>query len=332
MLHHPRLTLLLPLLLCMPLSPLAAQHQGGNLHVYVTYPNDRAPSEQLKVELISGASGTQAAEAYTDDRGEIQFANVAVGTYQLSVSGQSIQATVSEMFDVDTRRSTQSILVRVKPAAANGEANARNAGGPTVSAGDLKVPEEASKEFDKATKLIAKQQWQKAIDQLNKSLALYPAYAEAYTNLGVVYARMGDSDKERESLQKAIAANDHFAPALVNLARLEMKDHNFAAAEGHLNQATAADPADPRTLALLAQAQLLDHHYEDAIATASRVHAMSHDSSYALVHYVAARACERLNRLSDAVNEFKLFLTEEPPGERATAASKEMAAIQKHLQ
>ena len=331
MVRHRRLALLLLALLCLPLSQLAAQHRGGNLQVYVTYPDERPPSEQLKVELISGSSGTQQAETYTDDRGRAQFVSVALGTYQVSVSGQSIQATVSDPFEVDERKTTQSILVTVKPAAANGEANASNAGSPTVSASDLKVPEEASHEFDKATKLIAKQQWQKAIEQLNKALALYPAYAEAYTNLGVVYARLGDSDKERDALQKAIAANGHFAPALVNLARLEMKDHNFAASEAHLNQATAVDPTDPQTLALLAQAQLLDHHYEEAIATAGRVHAMSHES-YALVHYVAARACERLNRLPDAVNEFKLFLSEEPPGERATAARQEMVAIQKQLQ
>jgi len=331
--HPPLALLLLPLLplLLLPLSQAAAQHQSGNILVRVTYPDDRAVSGQLKVGLISGSNGNQIAQTFTDDRGEARFLNVALGNYHVSVSGQGIQATQSETFEVDERKGTQSVLIRVQPAAANGEANPSNAGGPTVSTSDLKVPKKASQEFDKATKLIAKQQWQKAIDQLNKALALYPAYAEAYNNLGVVYARLGDPDNEREALQKAIAANDRFAPALVNLARVEMKEQNFAAAEAHLNQATAVHAADPRTLALLAQAQLLDHHYEDAIATAGKVHAMSHDS-YAVVHYVAARACERLNRLPDAVNELKLFLTEEPSGERATAARQELAAIQKQLQ
>jgi tetratricopeptide (TPR) repeat protein len=327
MLHPRRLTLLLLPFLSLPLA-LFAQHQGGNLHVFVTYANDRPPSEQLKVELISGSSGTELAQSYTDEHGEVHFANVAVGTYQLSVSGQSIQATVSDMFDVDTRRSTQSILVRVKPATENGGANAPSTGGPTVSASDLKLPEDASREFDKATELMVKQQWQKAIERLNRALALYPAYAQAYTNLGVAYARLGDSDTEREALQKAIAANDHFAPALVNLARMEVKERNYAAAEAHLNQATAADPTDVGALALLAQVQLLDRHYEGAIANARKVHAMPHDS-FALVHYVAARACERLNRLADAIVEFELFLSEEPSGARATAARQEMGAIQK---
>jgi len=331
MLHHRCLTRLLLPLLCLPVSELVAQRQGGNLHVYVTYPDDRAPTEQMKVELISASTGMQAGETYTNDHGGAQFTNVPTGSYQLSVTGQNVEATVGDRFDVDPRKGTQSVFVRVKPIAVNGEANAANAGGPTISASDLRVPEGASKEFDKAAKLIAKQEWQKAIDPLNRAVALYPDYAEAYTNLGVVYARLGDSQKEREALQKAIAVNDHFAPAFVNLARLEIKDHNFAAAETHLKQATSIDPTDAQSLALLAQVQLLDHHYEDAIANAGKVHSLSH-KAYALVHYVAARACERLNRLPDAVAQFKLFLTEEPSGERATAARQEMAAIQKQLQ
>jgi len=329
--HRRRFVLLLPFL-CLPLSQLAAQHNSGNLRVYITYPDDRAVTEQLKVELISGANGTQLAQTYTNDHGGAGFGNVATGTYRLEVSGQNIETTMSEMVEVDPRKGTQSIFVRVKPAvdSSNGEAN-RHAGGPTVSAGDLKVPEQASKEFDKATKLIAQEHWEKAIDQLNKALALYPAYAEAYNNLGVVYARLGDSQKEREALQKAVAANDHFAPAFVNLARLEMKNKNFAAAETYLIQATTVDPTDAGSLALLAQVQLMDHHYEDAVASAGKVHSLAHEP-YALVHYVAARAWERLHRFPEALAEFKLFLSEEPPGDRAAAARQEMAAVQKQLQ
>jgi tetratricopeptide (TPR) repeat protein len=296
----------------------------------VTYPDDRAPTEQMKVQLISASTGMQFGETYTNDHGGAQFVNVPTGSYQLSVTGQNIEPTLGDRFDVDPRKGTQSAFVRVKPAAdANGAKP--TGGGPTISASDLRVPEGASKEFDKAAKLIAKQEWQKAIDPLNRAVALYPDYAEAYTNLGVVYARLGDSAKEREALQKAIAANDHFAPAFVNLARLEIKYHNFAAAEAHLKQATSIDPTDAQSLSLLAQVQLLDHHYEDAIANAGKVHSMSH-KAYSLVHYVAARACEHLNRLPDAVAQFKLFLTEEPAGERATAAREEMAALQKQLQ
>jgi tetratricopeptide (TPR) repeat protein len=328
MLHHRPLALLLLPLLSMSVSPAAAELQTGDVKVYVTYPDDRAATEQIKIDLISGAN--QVAETFTNDHGQAQFFGVPIGNYRVQAGGEGIQTTESEMFEVDARKGSQSIFVRVRPTAENGGTKKTSGANATVSASDLKLSKKASQEFDKATKLIARQEWQKAIDQLNKALALYPAYAEAYTNLGVVYSRLGDAGKEREALEKAIAANDHFPPALVNLARMEMKEHNFATAEAHLNQAAAADPTDPRTLALLAQAQLLDHHYEEAIASAGKVHAMSH-GAFALVHYVAARAWERLNRLPDAVRELKLFLTEEPSGEHATSARQEMAAIEKQL-
>lgn len=327
MFHRRPLVFFLLLFLCLPVSPAIAQIKSGDIHVHVTYPDDRAPTAQLKVVLIG--DGNQVAQTFTNDNGQAQFVNVGIGSYQVSVSGSGIQTTISETFEVDARKGTQSIFVRVKPAE-NGEPRTVKGQSAMIAANDLKVPKKASQAFDKATKLIAKQQWQPAIDQLNKALALYPSYAEAYNNLGVVYARLGDQAKERESLQKATAANDHFAPAFVNLARMEMKGHNFSAAEADLNKATSADPTDVRTLALLAQAQLLDVHYEDAIVSARKVHSLPHNS-YALVHYVAARACERLHRLSEAVSELGLFLSEEPTGERASAARQEMAALQQQL-
>jgi tetratricopeptide (TPR) repeat protein len=329
MVHSRSLALLLLPLVFVSLPRAAAQINTGNVHVYVTYSDDRPVTEQVKVALVGGSSGSQISDTFTNDRGEVTFMNVNAGNYHVVVSGAGIQSAESDSFLVDERKSTQSVLVRVRRQGDNGEAKAGKSG--TISASDLKVPKKASQEFDKATKLMANQEWQKAIDQLNQALALYPGYAEAYTNLGVVYARLGDSEKEREALQKAIAANDHFAPAFSNLARMEMKEHNFAAAEGHLTQAVSADPTDVRTLVLLAQSQLLNHHYQDAIASAGKVHSMAHDT-YALVHFVAARAWERLNRFPDAVSEFKIFLTEEPTGDRATAARQEMAAIEKQLQ
>jgi tetratricopeptide (TPR) repeat protein len=327
MLRYRPLALLLLPLLCFPTSPAIAQIKAGNIHVHVTFPDDRAPTVQLKVVLIG--DGNQVAETFTNNNGQAQFVNVALGNYQVSVTGSGIQTTTTEMFEVDARKGTQSIFIKVKPAE-NGEAKTVKGASATVAANDLKVPKKASQAFDKATKLIAKQRWQQAIDQLNKALALYPSYAEAYNNLAVVYARLGDTAKERAAFQKATAANDHFAPAFVNLARLEMKEHNFAGAEADLTKASAADPTDVRTLALLAQAQLLDVHYEDAIVSAHKVHTLPH-SSYALVHYVAARACERLHRLPEAVSELGLFLSEEPTGERASAARQEMAALQQQL-
>lgn len=306
------------------LSETKAQLTTGNVHVYVTFPDDRSPQEQMKVELIG--SGNEVARTFTNDHGQAQFMEVEIGNYRVRVSGQGIQPAESEMFGVDARKGTQTIFVRVRPNRAGAEQSSGN-GAPTVAASDLKVPKNAKKELNKATQLIADQQWQKAVERLDQAIALYPQYAEAYTDLGVAYARLGDTDKEREAFHKAIEVDDHFAPALVNLAQMEMRLHNFPAAEGDLKKALSIKPIDVRTLVLLAQTELLNSEYEEVIATARRVHAMSH-ASFGRIHYVAARAFERLNRIPEAVTELKLFLKEEPSGPLTAAANQELAAIQ----
>jgi len=316
----------LSLLSLVLVAETAAQNSTGNVHVHVTFPDDRVPQRQLKVELVG--AGNQIAQTFTNDQGQAQFVGVALGTYYVRVSGEGIEDTESEAIDVDARKATQSVFVRVRPAS-NAEKNGA-AGVPTVSAGNLRIPAKASKEFDKATELMSKQEWQKAIERLNKALAIYPDYAQAYNNLGVAYARLGNSEKEREALQKAVAANDHFAPAFVNLGQMELRLHNFNAAQGDLEKASSVDPSDARTLVLLAQAELLNGRFQEVIATAQKVHSMSH-ASFARIHYIAARAFEKLNRLPDAVTELKLFLHEESAGPLTAAANQELAVIQKEI-
>jgi Flp pilus assembly protein TadD len=201
---------------------------------------------------------------------------------------------------------------------------------PFVTVGDLSIPEGARKEFDKANQLIARDNWQKAIARLNKAIAIYPQYAEAYNNLGMAYGRLGDKVRDREALQKAVSLNDHFAPAYVNLARLAIADRDFPQAEALLNRATAIAPNDSQILVLLASAELLNQHYDQALATCRRVHSTSRNA-HALVHYIAARVFEHEKRPADALAELQTFLSEEQSGPRADAARKEMISLQPGL-
>jgi tetratricopeptide (TPR) repeat protein len=275
--------------------------------------------------LMVSAGNTPVAESYTNDSGLTDFDEVEVGNYHLVVSGEGIEQTDTGMFEVDSRRGTQFQTVSVKRTE---EASKKaGPGAPMVAVGDINIPKAAVKEFDKASNLIAKQEWKKAINQLNRALALYPQYVQAYNNLGVVYARLGDRISERTALQKAISLNDHFAPAWVNLARMAIVDRDFSTAETLLEKATTLTPTDSQTLLILANVELMNLHYDQAIVNCRKVHSLAQDS-HALVHFIAARALEHQSRSSDAANELHTFLKEEPSGIRADAARKELASLQ----
>jgi Flp pilus assembly protein TadD len=316
---------LIVLLQWLTVCDLAAQSHPANLRVYVTYLDDRAPHEQLKIELLSGDTGTRVMDAYTNERGEAELANIAVGNYQISVTGQTIQPTVSDLFEVDERRTTQAVFVRVRPAVRDGDN--QTGAGPAVAVRDMNIPESASKQFDQESEAMNHQDWQKAVTHLNQAVAIYPKYVEAYTNLGAAYEHLNDSAHERESLEKAIGLDGHFAPALMNLGMLSLAEKKYAEAEDELGRASAADSTNPQILMLLAQAQLLNKHFDQAVASADKLHALPRHEKYAKAHYIAARAFEHENRASDAAVQLQDFLNEQPTGPMADAVRKELANL-----
>jgi|SRR5579862_2310722 len=271
---------------------------------------------------LMGRSGP-VAEGVANDQCIVDFLNIPVGTYRLIASGQNFA-------DVDTG----SILMD-SSGAPEYEIKVRRVSEPEhvdgvrvgqlVAAADLAVPFRAQKEFDKANELVAKQELTQAIQRLDKAIADYPAYAGAYNNLGVIYARMGDRQREREALQKAISINDHFAPAYVNLGRMDISTGDFSGAESELTKASSLDPTDAMTLVLLTYSEFMERHIDQAIATSSKAHALS--GPHAFVHQLAARAYEQKRDAADAVLELEQFLKEEPQGARADVARKELAAV-----
>ena len=292
---------------------------GHRLRVRVAFTNGVCDAS-THVKLISHSGPV--ADATPNDQCEVDFGYVPDSTYHVSVSGQNIVDTDNI---ITTSAGSNDVEVKIKRA---GEAE-RGADAPmsaSVSAADLRVPAKAQKEFDKANELIARNDLPKAVDALNRSIALYPSYANAYNNLGVIYARLGDRARERDALNKAISINDHFAPAYVNLGRMNIATGDFASAETALNKAASYDPLDAMTFVLLAYSQFMAHHADEAIATSRIAHRLA--GPHAFAHQVAARSFEQRREAANAIAELELFLKEEPSGPRADSARKELAQLQ----
>jgi len=324
MLHHrlPAFGLFIIVGLCA--NPLRGQQGIGNVHVHVVYPSDRSAGLHLRVRLMSGSNSTPVSENFTNDQGVTEFTGVPVGGYHVIVTGDGIEETDSGEFEIDLRKTSQNLFITVR---SSESASKQAAAGPrSVATVDLNVPDSARKEFDEASKAMASQEWAKAIQRLKRATSIYPQYAPAYNNMGVAYGRMNEPAQERDALEKAISLNDHFVPAFVNLAKLCLRERDSARAETLLENALRAEPTNAETMMLLAEAQLLNKDYTAAIATAHNVHAVPHQG-FAVVHYIAARALERENRLQDAIAELQVFLTEEPKGARADHVREEVVKL-----
>lgn len=300
----------------------------GTLRAHIVFSdNDRSCDVQLRVVLMGSSSNTPVAETYTNNSCEVDFSGLPVGDYHMVISGEGVDETDSGVFQVDARKSSQSLFVRVTRSPRPGAAIGGQSGPATVATVDMSIPDNARREYEKAAEPINKGQWKKAKEFILKALAIYPKFAAAYNDLGVIYGRLGDRLHERQSLQQAVSLNDHFAPAYVNLGKMDIADRNFPGAENFLDKAASSDPKDPTTLMLLADVELLNQHYDEAITNCHKVHAMPHGSQ-TLVHYIAARALEHENRLAEAITELRTFLVEEPSGVRADAVRGELGKLQ----
>ena len=283
---------------------------------------DRSVCDATTRVTLTGMAGIVASGSPTSSDCEIQFVDIPIGTYRLSVSGLHFSA-----FDAGTVAIDSSGSKEMEVTIDSGKRANQGGMTPLVGVGELNVPSNARKEFDKANELIAKKDFEKAIQRLDKAIAIYPAYTEAYNNLAVVYSRLGDSKQENEALEKALSIDDHFAPAYVNLGRVDLRTGKFSEAEAALNKANSLDPNDGMTMVLLAYVEFMNRHFDEAIATSRRAHSLP-QGPHAFVHQVAARAFEQKHDVTNAIAELELFLKEEQTGPRAEIVRKELAALQ----
>ncbi|HEX3820590.1 MAG TPA: tetratricopeptide repeat protein [Candidatus Sulfotelmatobacter sp.] len=303
-------------------SSAAAQVNAGSnsLGVRFTYANGFC--YPFTVARLVGVNGP-IAERTPDENCVVDFAGIPAGTYHVKASGQNLTYTDSI---IATSPWTADILVQVKDSDERAQQNQARANA-LVSAADLRVPEKAQKEFAKANEFLSRNDYAKAIQRLRRAIQIYPAFAAAYNNLGVIYQRLGDPVQERDALRKAVGLNDHFALAYLNLGRMAIRNRDFNGAEAPLTKASTLAPSDPEPLLLLAYSQLMNRRFEDAIASSQKAHSLG--GAHAFVHRIAARAFEQQERAASAIAELEVCLREESDGSLSVEVGNELDMVRR---
>ena len=294
------------------------------VQVHVSFRDGSGCDSSTKIELMK--SETPTGSSFADKNCNVSFLGVPPGDYRLVISGRGFAG-------IETREITLNqfdsgpIEVQI-PQPRRQDGNARSL--TSTSVADLKIPKRAAKEFDKANRAMGQQDWKAASVSLQRAIGIYPQFAAAYNNLGVVDARLGDRTKEAKDLQRAIAIDSRYVDAYVNLARMDIAEGNFSDAETTLRKANSLSSEDGVILVLRTYAEFMNHHLDDAVNDCKKVHALN-NVPHAFAHWTAAFALEQENQIAEAGVEFRAFVSEEASGERADAARKELANIADYL-
>ena len=168
----------------------------------------------VKVDLRQ-LGGVTVATVFTDVSGDFTFDGLGSGQYDIAVNEAGYEPIDQQVSVQDSVFGLQ-IWLR-KPNGAHGES-----AGPTISVRELSIPPKAHELMQKGLLLLsAKSDYRGSITQFERAIKEYPAYYEAYAEMGVAYMELGDVASSEQALRKSIdVSQQRYADAYFLLADL----------------------------------------------------------------------------------------------------------------
>ncbi len=314
----------LAFVLLMSLITFGQDPEGVTLQIRVVWQNERSIGQMVHLQLLNH-SGIPIQETMTNYDGIGQFERLHPGAYSVKVDSMTIQEARLESIEIMDDEKLRIERLHVIPK----DPNAAVGGTPQgpVSSTDLQVPAKAKKEFVQGSEAFANENYNKAIQHFEASVALYPQYARGWNDLGVAKAKAGDQAGAKEAWNKSLKADDKFISPKLNLARAALAERHPEEAENLVTQVLASDPRNAEALYLLFNTQYSQNQGKQALETEQKLHAVEH-KRFADVHVFAGQLFLNRNQDKLAMEEFETYLKEAPDGRRAAAVRKAMAQIQ----
>ena len=192
------------------------------------------------------------------------------------------------------------------------EASKRVSSG-VVNAKELNVPAEAKQNYQDAMDALARGDSTGAVDHLKKAISIYPKYARAFNDLGVIYLQTGRLTDAAATFRQALKIDDSFVYPRLNLGITLNRMGKYSDAAdtlGRLYQETML----PLARLPYAEALAETNHSSDAekiIRTVIDDPNVS-DAIHAEAHFRLGAIYNKLNRFGDAVPQFEAAVTLQP--------------------
>lgn len=302
-----------PLILAFVLAlaqPASAQvltnaPEERDINVRVVDQYERPLEQIVRVQLVPTSGGSITENVARDGMTTLR-ARLMPGYYAIQVTGDDIEPARVD-FVIRPRQSFIHITIRTEPRVKPHAAQTSMQG--SISAAELNIPPRAAKEFEKGKKALLKDRLDEARDHFQRSVEIYPQYAMAYNNLGVIAMRTGDMEGGKQFFVKAVELDPKLPNASLNLAKVSSEGGQFAEVERLTNNVLSSDPNNVEAMVLLANALFMQSRFEPALTMIRKVHGLEH-KPFTMAHLISAAILERLNRPAEAAAEYKVYLAE----------------------
>jgi tetratricopeptide (TPR) repeat protein len=102
-----------------------------------------------------------------------------------------------------------------------------NVEGTTISITSQLAPKDARKAYEKGRELASKKRIADARKEFEKAVAVYPKYAVAWNDLGLIMLAQSEKDKARDAFAKALEADNKFIKPYLQLALLSAGEQKW---------------------------------------------------------------------------------------------------------
>jgi Tfp pilus assembly protein PilF len=207
------------------------------------YPSGQRADTRLKIRLESPGQGDTT--VLSDTNGNFSFRQLKAGNYTVIIDGGDFFETQRESIYIDPAtfapRTTQGIVPVSRPFTL--QIYLRPKPGPVqakpgvLNAALASVPKTAVEHYDKAMDSVARNETDKAIDQLKRAVELYPNFGLALNELGVQYMKKGELDKAADVLLRVIRISPDASEPSLNYGICLLQQKQFGQAETQLRDA-----------------------------------------------------------------------------------------------
>jgi tetratricopeptide (TPR) repeat protein len=257
-------------------------------------------------------------EHFIGSDGRFEFHDLNRGSYVVRIRAEGY---VDEEVAVDLLRRNSHEMLSIDLRLADNKSQ-----GPaeTISVIEYQIPRAAKREYEEGLQHRKRGQCQKALPHLQKAIAAFEKYGEAFNELGNCYIQMKEFGKAEDSFKKAVEYTSTIYPSM-NLADLYASQERFVEALNVLRQSVAKHPSEGDLYFALALIHFDQGRMQEAEAAGLQAHEKIH--RMADVHLVLAKVYLSMKKYPALISQLRLYLDENPRGPMADRVRKNLEEL-----
>jgi tetratricopeptide (TPR) repeat protein len=199
----------------------------------------------------------------------------------------------------------------------------------TVSATTLAAPPNAAKAYEKGRAAMREQRWDAAIKEFTKAVAVYPKFAVAWFDLGMLRQIRNDLAGAADAWKEALKSDPRYVRPYEGLAALAERQQNWAESEKYSREWIQLDAENfPAAYLYSAIANARLNQIEQAEMAARKGLLLDKERKIPRLSYVLGLILLEKHEFSESAKWFRAYLELAPNAKDAAMVHQELARIE----